>query len=516
MIERYFSTAGPYFVLHAPRQVGKTSYMLALMNYLNEQGEYQALYVNIETAQAAREDVYAGIRAVLSRIGAMAKYYLDDTYPAERGRQILEESGEHDALVQLLTEWSEQNAKPLILFIDEIDALIGDTLISVLRQLRAGYALRPTSFPLSIVLCGIRDVRDYRIHSSREKTIITGGSAFNIKAKSLRLGNFTEAETRLLYQMHTDVSGQQFSEDAVSLLWHLSQGQPWLANALGYELCFEMKENRDRSVIITAEMVQIAKERLILRRDTHLDQLADKLREPRVQEIIEPMLAGESLDLQAVYDNLQYVIDLGLVQRTPSGHRIANPIYREIIPRELNVIVQHNFENLYESAWYVNDEGGLDMPKLLTAFQKFFREHSEHWVERFDYKEAGPQLLMQAFLQRVINGGGRIEREYGFGRKRTDLCVIWPIRSEADRERGYTVPGSVIQRVVIELKIRYGDLKNTIEEGLTQTWEYMDRCNTDEGYLIIFDRSVQKRSWDEKIFVCEKEHEGKKITVWGM
>jgi len=245
MIERYFSTAGPvkedlhycvpsltrfdldeilnlirqqkYFVLHAPRQVGKTSYMLALMDYLNEQGEFRALYVNIENAQAAREDVYSGIRAILSRISAMARLSLDDTYPADHARQILEEWGEHDALVQLLTEWSEQDAKPLVLFIDEIDALIGDTLISVLRQLRTGYALRPTSFPQSIVLCGIRDVRDYRIHSSREKTIITGGSAFNVKAKSLRLGNFTEVETRLLYQMHTDASGQQFSPEAVDL-----------------------------------------------------------------------------------------------------------------------------------------------------------------------------------------------------------------------------------------------------------------------------------------------------------
>jgi len=262
-----------------------------------------------------------------------------------------------------------------------------------------------------------------------------------------------------------------------------------------------MKENRDRSVVITPEMVQIAKERLILRRDTHLDQLADKLREPRVQEIIEPMLAGENLEIQAVYDNLQYVIDLGLIRQTTNGHQIANPIYREIIPRELNVIIQHNFESLYDSAWYVDEGGRLNMHKLLTAFQEFFRKHSEHWVERFDYKEAGPQLLMQAFLQRVVNGGGRIEREYGFGRTRTDLYVNWPIRSEEDRERGYIAPSSIIQQVVIELKIRYGDLDETMKEGLAQTWAYMDRCSTDEGHLLIFDRSVQKRSWEEKIFV---------------
>jgi len=198
---------------------------------LNQQGDYRALYVNIENAQAARENVYDGIRAVLGQIGSMAQLFLKDPYPDENWRQILERDGEHNALVQLLAGWSQQSPTPLILFIDEIDALIGDTLISVLRQLRTGYALRPAAFPQSIVLCGIRDVRDYRIHSSREKTIITGGSAFNVKAKSLRLGNFTEAETRLLYQMHTDSSGQQFEDAAVDLLWYLSQGQPWLACA---------------------------------------------------------------------------------------------------------------------------------------------------------------------------------------------------------------------------------------------------------------------------------------------
>ena len=76
---------------------------------------------------------------------------------------------------------------------DEIDALVGDTLISMLRQLRAGYEERPKRFPISVILCGIRDVKDYRIHSSN-KEIITGGSAFNIKAESLRLGDFSREE----------------------------------------------------------------------------------------------------------------------------------------------------------------------------------------------------------------------------------------------------------------------------------------------------------------------------------
>ena len=55
-----------------------------------------------------------------------------------------------------------------------------------------------------------------------------------------------------------------------------------------------------------------------------------------------------------------------------------------------------------DPAWYVDDDGGLDVEKLLAAF----REHSEHWLGWFDCVEAGPELQSQAFLQRVVNSGG--------------------------------------------------------------------------------------------------------------
>ncbi|MEI2690504.1 MAG: hypothetical protein V9H69_12700 [Anaerolineae bacterium] len=110
----------------------------------------------------------------------------------------------------VLSRWAERSPKPLVLLIDEVDALIGDTLIAVLRQLRAGYAKRPRLFPQSVVLCGVRDVRDYRIHSSRSQEIITGGSAFNIKARSLRMDDFDRAEVQSLYAQHTAETGQPF------------------------------------------------------------------------------------------------------------------------------------------------------------------------------------------------------------------------------------------------------------------------------------------------------------------
>jgi hypothetical protein len=311
---------------------------------------------------------------------------------------------------------------------------VGDTLISLLRQLRAGYHRRPAAFPQSVILCGVRDVRDYRIHT-KDQEIITGGSAFNIKAESLRLGNFSREETESLFQQHTDDTGQVFAPEIFEELWQDSQGQPWLVNALGRELTWQNKALRDRSLAITLEHYQAARERLIYSRATHLDQLVDKLKEERIHRVIAPLLQGEGSEQEFRPDDLQYVEDLGLIASRPQI-RIANRIYRETLPRELTWPIQVGL--CYEQAWYITPDRRLDMAKLLAAFQQFFREHADSWLERYDYKEAGPQLLLQAFLQRVVNGGGRINREYGLGRRRTDLFLEWP----AGRSPGLPRPGA--------------------------------------------------------------------------
>ncbi|CAN2040147.1 hypothetical protein GMMP15_1570002 [Candidatus Magnetomoraceae bacterium gMMP-15] len=246
-------------------------------------------------------------------------------------------------------------------------------------------------------------------------------------------------------------------------------------------------------------MIKQAKENLISRRETHLDQLSDKLQEHRVRRVIAPILSNSDKAQKISTDDIDYVLDLGLIKKE-GQLKIANRIYQEIIPRELTYSTQLTI--CQESAWYVDNYGKLNMNKLLKAFQKFFRKHFESWVDGFEYSESGPQLLLQAFLQRIVNSGGMVEREYGLGRKRTDLLVIW------NYETG-------VQEVVIELKLRYGDLEKIIKKGLKQTFEYMDKCGSKEGHLVIFDRS-KKLSWDEKIFSEERDFQGQKIIVWGM
>ena len=537
---RFFSTAGPvrpddhyaippldrvdvdellalirakqYFVLHAPRQTGKTSALIALRDLLNsgEAGDFRCVDVNVEVGQVARDDTARGIRSILGSLAENAQEMGDD-YPEEVWPDILAKVGPDDALKRLLARWCRADPTPLVLLVDEIDSLVGDTLLSVLRQLRAGYQRRPEGFPQSVVLCGVRDIRDYRIRSSTGE-VIAGGSPFNVAAKSLRMGDFSQAETRALMAQHTEETGQQFSEAAEGAVWTQTRGQPWLVNALLAEACFDNKAGRDRSRTIEVDDVYAAREELILSRRTHLDQLAHKLEEERVRRVVEPILSSGEVRHQA--RDLEYLRDLGLLA-PDSPPRIANPIYREVLPRELGYVLQDSLD--VQTAWYVDSSGRLDMTKLLRAFGTFFGEHAEHWLAHLGaYREAAPQLILQSYLHRVVNGGGRIEREYGLGRGRTDLLVMWP------REPGQ--PSELWERFVVECKVlRDSDRKSlawTVECGVKQTLDYMEKCGAKEGHLVVIDRrsSAKERRAGEggggPEGSVEPRHDERGVAIW--
>ena len=480
-----------YFVLHAPRQTGKTSALLALADVLNERG-YGCVYVTVETARTARDDVQRAMRTVLVRLASQARATLDDGFLDDIWPDVLR-VGADEALGEALSRWAEASPLPLVLLIDEIDALVGDSLLSVLQQIRAGYPGRPARFPHSVVLCGMRDLRDYRMGAA--------GSPFNIAAKSLRLDDFSREQTQALLGQHTEETGQAFAPEALEAVWTQTRGQPWLVNALAYGACFENRALRDdRSRTVTADDIAAVREELIVNRVMHLDYLADKLREDRVRRVIEPMLSGS--DRHAFTDrDIAYVRDLGLVARD-APLRVANAIYAGVLPRELAWVVQETLD--VSPPRYVRSDGSLDAELLMAEFQSFFRRHSEHWRNRFAYEEAWPQLLLQAYLQRVVNGGGRIEREYALGSGRVDLLIVWLL---ADR----------VQEFVVECKVvrEHDGLERVVDEGVEQTARYVDRCAAEAGHLVVIDRREQ-RSWEEKVFHLRRGGGAVPVDIWGM
>ncbi|MEM7403575.1 MAG: ATP-binding protein, partial [Myxococcota bacterium] len=425
-MQRFFNTAGPlnaanhyvldplsrwdlsevltlidqekYFVVHAPRQTGKTTCLRALADYLNQQAEHVCLYISVERARTAGADIDRGLQAIMVELARRAEAALGDTWVRDNWPTIFDNEFAEGVLMGTLQKWCRHSSKPIVLLIDEIDSLADMTLLSVLQQLRNGYCDRiDTPFPQTVVLCGMRDIRDYDMQLDKSKSSGPGPSPFNIKSDSLRLGDFSLDNIATLYAQHTQQTGQQFADGVCEQVFALTQGQPWLVNALAYDVCFRDKAGRDRSKTITLQDIELSKERMIQRRETHLEQLMAKLQHKRVHRVIEPILQGGGPLVRR--QDVEYVVDLGLLKQAPNGElTFSNPIYREIIPRELSADFQMNVKLQRPS--YVDSEGQLCTQGLLQEFQQFFRENCDSWLEQFQYKEAGPHLILQAFLQR--------------------------------------------------------------------------------------------------------------------
>ena len=195
-------------------------------------------------------------------------------------------------------------------------------------------------------------------------------------------------------------------------------------------------------------------------------------------------------------DDYRYTTDLGLIKNVNGVIMPSNPIYAEVIIRTLSADSQKDLgESRYAHRMprYLKD-GRIDMTCLMQDFQSFWRENSEIWIERYQYKEAAPQLIMQAFLQRVVNGG-EIIREFAAGYRRIDLCVKY---------EGQKYP--------VELKLRR--TAKTEENSHDQILDYMDTLGVKEGWLVIFDRRVDM-DWNTKIYLKTEKIEDKTLTIVG-
>ncbi len=519
-MEKYFNTAGPcrpdehymlpaqercrgllnlierkqYFVIHAARQSGKTTLMLDLMRQLNDTGDYYALYCSLEIAQGII-DPEKGIPAIIAQLRLQIKFNRNLTQFTYAG--TTNQANFATVLQETLSHFCGQLDKPLVILFDEVDCLSNGTLISFLRQLRAGYVNRgQMPFVHSVALVGMRNVRDYKARVRDDRETLGSASPFNIVKVSKTLRNFNQEEVTRLYDQHTAQTEQEFPAEALEAVYHYTQGQPWLVNAIASEILDEILEH-DLSRPITVDHVGQAVETLIKRRDTHIDSLMERLKEERVRRFVEPVITGEAKGRDPLDDDYQYVLDLGLLREVEKRLIPSNPIYSEVIVRYLSIVAQSEMEmrGYPPLALSYLVDGRLDMKKLLGDFQQFWRENSEIWRERFQYKEAAPHLVLQAFLQRVLNAGGTIQRELAEGRGRLDLCVHYG---------EFKYP--------IELKLRYGE--KTYSEGQEQLARYMDKMGCREGWLIVFDKR-NKISWDEKIFWQTHQVAGKTIHIVG-
>jgi hypothetical protein len=390
-----------YWVLHAPRQTGKTTFLQSWMREINAGNEAIACYVSVEDCQGVTEQDKA-MRTVYRAICDFAGL---SKLPVPN----LEEKDPDGLLRTTLIRWSELVApKPLIVLFDEVDVMEGEALISFLRQLRGGFASRgPGLFPISIALVGMRDLKDY-ITAAKDGKAPNPGSPFNIKEDSSMLSNFHRDDVTKLFAQRTAETGQEITEEALDYVYEQSQGQPWIVNSLLKRATMRVLE-RESTETVTREHIFQARQQMIDARETHLDALGVRLRDPKIKHVIQTIIIGDTdIMLGRTDPAVELAIDLGLISWSSNwGFKIANPVYEEILTRDLNSGYHDNLPP--PSTWkWQKANGDLDMDSLLQEFQKFWRRHSEIWEQKSDYTDAFPHLLLMAFLQRILNGGERI------------------------------------------------------------------------------------------------------------
>ncbi len=489
-----------YFVIHAPRQTGKTTAVRALVRELNAKGDMAAIYCTLEALQGMGDPdkTLPQLRGLLIRsaeaVGLMPP---SDTGTGPAPQMVREEPPPWTATIvsDTLRMLCRRAGKPLVVFFDEADCLFGPTLISFLRQLRDGYVNRDmVPFPSSIALVGMLDVRDYKAQIRPDGDSLGQISPFNVITEDLLLRNFTGDEVRTLYAQHTEDTGQPFAPGTIEAVMAWTHGQPWLANAIARE-CVEKIHRFRYSEPVTPADVETAKETIIRRRDTHVDSLMERLREPRVRRIVEPVIfGGRPLGTSVNDEDYRFVQDLGLLREENGALVPANRMYSEIIGRYLSRDEQTQMmQSIPDTPWATPD--GLDMPGLMAAFQEFWRENAGADRHAYDYGEATPHLVLMAFLQRVTNGEGRIAREMALGSGRLDLCVEF-------RNRRYA----------IEVKTA----KNFAgEKSFAQLAKYLDVLVLPEGWMPVFDPDPAK-PWSEKLYTRDIPFAGKTLHLVGL
>ena len=272
-----------------------------------------------------------------------------------------------------------------------------------------------------------------------------------------------------------------FTDGAADKAWFWTRGQPWQVDALAHEAVANQLKS-DYAKIVHGSTVDLAAEALIQGLNTHINCLLERLNEPRVRRVIEPVIVGDNSWENAVNDgDIQHAKDLGLIKQDKWEYQPTNPIYGEVIVRALTKRLQVYLPEKLANRWISGRKFDLTGP--LKSFQEFWRENSERLEPLCDCKEAASHLVCLANLRRFLNGGVEaLRRECALGRERPGL--------EA-RYNGVSY--------LVGLKNKSRGRSFDTQKALEQMGEYMEKLEVFDGWLVVFDRGPEK-SWDEKIF----------------
>jgi len=450
---------GSYFLLHAPRQMGKTTTLLDLVAVLNREGKYISAVLSLEPG-AAMGSIDAAELAMLDSW----RYDLAAYLPADVAVPRWPEAPPGNRIGAALSAFAVEAPRPLVIFLDGLDTLSREVRTSLIRQIRAGKPRRPRAFPWSIGFASMREPRELDVGQPPSSSASPTSSS-GLEAELIALPPLTRTQVGELLAGLTERTGQEPLPGVIDRTYELTQGQPFLVNAFSQRLieCAEVCKGP-----LTAAEVEKAKDLLLDRRGGLLDDIADRIGDPKLQAALAHVMSG--VGREPPPEDLRLAIDLGLVRRTPEGMvSMSCPFWIAYVGRLLPKAVRSVFPIEAQPSW-VRPDGQLDPELLLEAFLEFWRKNADTLFSNAQYGELSP-LVLTAFLNRVVKSGGLIEREYAIGRGRMDVCI---------RQGGAAI--------ALVVKVRRDRDPDPVPEGLGQVDEALDRLGVDKGWLVVFDR----------------------------
>jgi phosphoribosyl-ATP pyrophosphohydrolase len=450
-----------YLAVSGPRQSGKTSLLKALVDRINADGWARAVLLSCEAAglrQSVTDTGEAELRLLEVWHRALCGAFPAVLWPATEPYHRLVPGGRFDAA---FTEWTSASGLPLVVVLDEVDTLARAPFVSLLAQIRSSFERRGRTFPASIVLAGMRSLRDHDVALGGDGS----GSPFNI-VRDIVVKNFTRDEVVRLYAQHTADTGQRFTDEALETVWAQTRGQPLLVNALADLAVTQLVP--EASQAIEASHIEEAIRLFEASNPIHLTSLAKRLSEDRVMNVVAPVVVGDAPNVSS--DDLRYATELGLLERgTHERLEPANPIYARAL---LKLVTSREREALlgWTPQW-LDEAGRVDVVRLRENFLAFWELHRDMMRNRIHYEEAVAHFGLMTYLDRVANGGGYVAREFAVGRGRLDLLLV-------HREL----------RLPIEVKVHRDRGGDPEPEGLQQLERYCRGLGVAHGWLVVFDQ----------------------------
>ena len=486
---------GRYFSIRAPRQSGKTSFMLwfskDVLNgmKLNYGAEDPLTICSVFVDFLALGGGNASVRSIVNMINDACMLRGIDTKNALSSIEVVNAVDYNIILKYLRTLSADLFAqkKLLVLIIDEADALKGDTGELFFDQLRMGYKDSEGSrnFPFSVCLVSMCSIEDFEFMKDRNLS----ASPFNVLTEMMMLPRFTLSQVISLFQQHTTETGQVFEDGVLPFIFEQTQGQPWLCNRIGKEICFKDATNVDRTKSIPLSSVYNAISIVSKKRENHMMYLDLQLNELRKRTILllayinemklKPLLSNNRDEM--IKEEIEYYMDSGLIENSFEGIVFACPIYHNLCTFLLsdwyNVTFCYSSFPLLTSNSSIDKFYGADgkmlMPVIIQYFQDYWggRQIRKNEIHR----ETFCSILMETAFYTISNGSMVTEQNQGLR-----PALVWTRK----------LNGGQFYKVLIENKLYHKSSHDDLLKACsTQISQYATQSHRqcDEYHMIFLD-----------------------------